>query len=437
MARQYTTPEELRRTARLLESHEFLLNEIERLANIGHWEWDISDNTLYWSDEIYRIFGINKSKFLAIYDDFLNHVHPDDKDAVENAVENSLKSNERYNIVHRIIRPDGEVRWVEENGEALFDGSGAPERMIGTVKDITKERHYSIQAERYSRILQSSFEEIYIFNANTYLFTQVSEGVLNNLGYTEEEMFKMTPYGIKTNYDLASFDKMVQPLKNGDLDIIKFEATHKRKDGSTYCCDIRLQYSGGEDPSFIALVTDISERKQYEEELKTQAFRDPGTNLYNKRFFQEQLEVSVNRAERDHAEFGLILIDLDDFSTVNNKYGHIAGDMLIKEIASRIDSVFSRRGDISARYGGDEFTILCYNMGPEMMGYKCQQLVDEISKEFNYEDTYIPHSASVGLCYYDGKEETTCKRLLECADKAMYAAKQAGKNQYKAYHEIK
>lgn len=284
----------------------------------------------------------------------------------------------------------------------------------------------------FERILEASHEEIYVFDARTFKFLQVSVGTLKNIGYSAEEIRTLTPIDIKPEFTATQFNQLVKPLIEGKKDILYFETTHERKDGSIYDVDIRLQYIGDtEVPVFLALVRDITEEKKHEEELRTLAFRDPGTNLYNKRFFLEQLEFSIGRAHRDNISFGLIVVDLDDFGRVNNEHGHLAGDELIREIALRIDHVFSRRGDITARYGGDEFTIICYNMGPEIMGYKCQQLVEEISKEFVYRGKVIPHSASVGLCIYDGNANLTVHDMIEKADAAMYEAKHAGKNQYK------
>jgi len=432
---KHTISQELRKVAEMLESHESLLEEIQRLGNIGHWDWNIKDDTLYWSEEIYRIFGLDHNKSIATYSAQAERIHPDDRLDVQQAVEASLQDDIPYHTEHRIIKPNGEVRWVEENGE-ITSKNGMPIRMIGTVKDITTQREHSIQTERYSRILQMSFEEIYIFDAKTFKFCQVSKGTSHNLGYSQMEIKKLTPWDIKPEFTKKQFIEHVQPLIDSDVELIKIETVHQRKDGSTYDVDIRLQYTGGTDPVFIALVTDISDRKQYEEELKTLAFRDSDTNLYNKRFFAEQLDVSVNKANRDKHGFGLILIDLDDFSDVNNTYGHVVGDKLIKEIAKRIEKVFPRKGDIVARFGGDEFTVLCYNMDPKMLKKKCDQLVKRIARKFSIKKEVIPHSASVGLCIFDASEETTCKDLLNKADSAMYEAKAAGKNQYKVYNEI-
>jgi len=96
------------------------LSEAQRIAHLGNWNWNIVTNELYWSDEIYRIFGRTLQEFGATYDAFLSYVHPDNRDKVENAVKRTLKGKP-YNIDHRIILANGEERIVNAQGEVVFD----------------------------------------------------------------------------------------------------------------------------------------------------------------------------------------------------------------------------------------------------------------------------------------------------------------------------
>jgi len=114
------------------------LAEAQRIARLGNWDWDIAGNRLFWSDEIYRIFGLSPREFGATYEAFLNAVHPDDRAQVNEAVARALNENRPYNIEHRIVLPTGEVRAVHERAEVTFDPDGKPVRMIGTVQDITE-----------------------------------------------------------------------------------------------------------------------------------------------------------------------------------------------------------------------------------------------------------------------------------------------------------
>ena len=116
------------------------LAEAQRIAQIGNWDWDILDNKLYWSDEIYRIFGLRPQEFGATYEAFLRSVHPENREQVEQAVDRALNEKEPYSIDHRIVLPDGSERMVHEQAEVVFDENDKAVRMMGTVQDITKRK---------------------------------------------------------------------------------------------------------------------------------------------------------------------------------------------------------------------------------------------------------------------------------------------------------
>ncbi|HYA11402.1 MAG TPA: PAS domain-containing protein [Thermodesulfovibrionales bacterium] len=128
---------ERKRIEEALRRGEARLTEAQRIAHLGNWDWNIQTNQLYWSDEIYRIFGLSPQQFGATYEAFLDFVYPNDREFVKEAVNNALFENKPYSIDHRIVLPDGTVRIVHEQAEVTFNEAGNPIRMIGTVLDIT------------------------------------------------------------------------------------------------------------------------------------------------------------------------------------------------------------------------------------------------------------------------------------------------------------
>jgi PAS domain S-box-containing protein len=116
------------------------LNEAQRIAHVGSWELDIVNNILIWSDEIYQIFEIDPKKFGASYEAFLEAIHPDDRNAVNNAYTNSLNTKTPYVIDHRLLFSDGRIKWVHEQCESFYDPVGKPVRSIGIVQDITERK---------------------------------------------------------------------------------------------------------------------------------------------------------------------------------------------------------------------------------------------------------------------------------------------------------
>ncbi|MCC6502082.1 MAG: PAS domain-containing protein [Deltaproteobacteria bacterium] len=131
---------ERKRTEESLKKSDERLREAQAMAHIGNWDWDIKGNTLYWSDEIYRIFGLKPQEFGATYEAFFSLVHPDDRESVGAAVSDSLNNRRAYEINHRIVRPDGTERTVHEMAAVTCDASGKAVRMAGTVQDVTEQR---------------------------------------------------------------------------------------------------------------------------------------------------------------------------------------------------------------------------------------------------------------------------------------------------------
>lgn len=125
-----------------LRESEHSLSEAQRIAHIGNWDWNIVTNELHWSDEIYRMFGLSPQQFGATYPAFLNIVHPDDRTALANAVNEAVNNHKPYNIEHRIIHPDGTIKIVNEQGEVSYDKNSQAIRMIGTVQDTTEKKLY-------------------------------------------------------------------------------------------------------------------------------------------------------------------------------------------------------------------------------------------------------------------------------------------------------
>jgi PAS domain S-box-containing protein len=131
--------EKLRRTA---ESSQQSLAKAQAIAHLGSWEWDIENNILKWSDEIYRIFGTKPQTFIATYEHFISFIHPDDQAHVKEAVDASLADPDcQYSMDHRVIRPDKTERVVHERADVIWNEFGQPIRMIGTVQDITDRKH--------------------------------------------------------------------------------------------------------------------------------------------------------------------------------------------------------------------------------------------------------------------------------------------------------
>ncbi len=142
-----------------LRSSVINLNRAQRIANLGDWDWNVATGELQWSDQIYRIFGLEPQQFGATYEAFLQSVHPDDRDMVEAAVDRAVNESAPYAIDHRIVLPDGRERIVHEQGEVIFDTSGKALRMTGTVQDITEQKRAEREVIELNEELERRVEE--------------------------------------------------------------------------------------------------------------------------------------------------------------------------------------------------------------------------------------------------------------------------------------
>lgn len=157
------------RAARALKRSESNLVEAQRVAQLGSWELDLVDNRLWWSDQVYRIFGIDRERFGASYEAFLNATHPDDREWVNQAFRDSLDRGEPYDIVHRLLLPDGRIRYVNERCKTDYDETGRPVRSLGTVQDITE--RYEIEEAlreneaRYRQLVENMSDGVAVYEA--------------------------------------------------------------------------------------------------------------------------------------------------------------------------------------------------------------------------------------------------------------------------------
>lgn len=146
---------ERKRAEEKLRHSEAGLKEAERIALLGSWELDLVDNVLSWSDEIFRIFELDPAKFGASYEAFLNAIHPEDRELVDQAYTDSVKNRMPYDIVHRLSMQDGRIKYVNERCETYYDDTGKPLLSIGTVQDITTRRLAELGLQKSNRALHT------------------------------------------------------------------------------------------------------------------------------------------------------------------------------------------------------------------------------------------------------------------------------------------
>ena len=296
----------LQREIDKIKATEQKLEQAQRIAQLGNWEFDIINNVVYWSDETYRIFGMDRAHDIASFEKFLGVIHPDDRERLQQTFEQSLANKTPYEIEHRLLLPDGSVKYLYGKGETEYDAHGAPLRTLGTVQDITEQKQHAAIAQRLNRMFEHSVEEIYIFDGETLKFLQVSQGALDNLGYSQQEIEALTPVDIKPDLTAQEFKQLLLPLSRGEQRLLIFETRHQRKDGSVYPVEVRLQYTL-EDvaPVYLAIVMDLSERNKAQAELEQH--RHHLEQLVQQRTAEIRQQASII----DQTHDSVITVDLD------------------------------------------------------------------------------------------------------------------------------
>ncbi len=196
----------------------------------------------------------------------------------------------------------------------------------------------------------------------------------------------------------------------------------------------RVPEGEGRPDHFVGVFADISKIKESEAQLNHLAHHDPLTGLPNRLLFNDRLEHALIRARREQSVMAIMFLDLDHFKTINDTFGHPAGDTLLQQVAQRLGECV-REDDTIARLSGDEFIIILEDVErPEGPGHVAEKLLEGLGQPVALEDTEIFISASIGISLYpnDGTDVTT---LVRNADVAMYKAKEQGRHTYRFYKE--
>jgi diguanylate cyclase (GGDEF)-like protein/PAS domain S-box-containing protein len=294
-----------------LEESERALAEAQRLAHIGSFEWDARADRVTWSEELFRIFGIDPRDFDGRYETYLDSVHPEDRPRAIETIRAALGTTRPFLFEHRIVQPDGTVRTLESRGRALVGADGVVHKLLGTAQDVT-------------------------------------------------------------------------------------------------------------------------ERRETERELEHQALHDQLTNLPNRTLFLDRLQHALTRSRRSGSSLAVYFCDVDDFKNVNDTLGHEAGDELLLALPPRLSEAL-RAGDTVARFGGDEFVVLCEDLASEAEAIAIAERIPEAFR-LPFELEGFPHhlTVSVGVVFVR-RGAANATELLRDADAAMHGAKSAGKNRFEVF----
>lgn len=326
--------------------------------------------------------------------------------------------------------PSGELRVIEVNLLPHFDDAGPQIGTFVLINDITHhsqaEREIRDSEERMRKLAEATDEGI-VFHKET-LITDVNEALQRMSGYALEEMV-----GHKT------LEFVPEAWKQTVIDYIQagredpYEAAIIHKDGREIPVEMvgkTMPFKG--ETYRLAVVRDITARKETQKRIEFMAHHDTLTQLPNREYMKERLEKILALARRRKGSTAILFIDLDNFKTVNDSLGHHAGDQLLCEIAKRISSTV-RDADIVSRLGGDEFLVVLSDIASRGdAAIVAAKLLEIVNTSVLIEGHKLSVSPSIGISVFPGDGDTA-DELIRHADAAMYHAKDSGRSNYQFF----
>ncbi|WP_235822075.1 sensor domain-containing protein [Gottfriedia luciferensis] len=400
------------------------LDHIFDTLDVAIWSHDLKTNTLLITPGIENLYGYSLEKFYQDSTLWKKVIHPEDLKVLEER-ERILSLGKTVTSIYRIIRSDGEVRWIQDRGIPTVDERGSLIDFCSVLFDITNRKE---SEDRYRTLVEMSPDIIAVYSRG-------------RIDYINEAGCKL--FGASNQKDLIGKppSKLIHPnilreIKDNELDLddsksmMRFEFQANRLNGESIEVEMTTMpifYEGRAATQIVG--RDISDRKRAEHTIQHMAYYDVLTGLPNRNKFRKHLnEVLSQSTNQKHA---ILFLDLDRFKIINDTKGHTVGDQLLQSVAKRIESAINNKGMVS-RQGGDEFIILLENKDTEKVIEVAKSILREFATPFDVDHLEFFVTPSIGISMYpaDGEDEET---LIKNADTAMYLAKERGKNNYQFY----
>lgn len=397
--------------------------------------------TLIETDEsIYHFLGHTRESFQkAFHGRMMDAIYPEDRELIRREIREQLSTGNVFMYENRLVGKNGELYWVWVSAEARSD----PERgswFHCTFHDITEEKQnqeqLAVSEQRYEIVLSQMQDIIFELDCQTFEI-YYSPNFEKKFGYSiPPEGFPDSMFATDIIYedDKALLRKKFQDILQGAKSM-QHEYRIKKSDGSylwveVHATAIREPYGGLR--KILGIITDINSRKQEIIEVRRTAVLDPLTGLLNRRECIKRIEEYIQQSE---AMAAFMLIDVDNFKTINDTMGHAYGDCVLTELAAGMRALF-RQSDIVARLGGDEFVVFMSNIQERENAITKLNGILNLFKQYKHSIETNGISCSIGCSIYP-EHGTTFSSLFQKADAAMYHAKKRGKSQYYIYEEGK
>lgn len=395
----------------------------------GMWDWNIPENRVYRTNMDSSVPHWNSSNIAH------ESMHSEDRERFKFELNEHLQGRSPFfEAEYRVERSPGNWVWILDRGKVVEkDSLDNPIRMTGTNRNITSRKLIENELVLSSQVLNSMNEAVVVADLN-YRIRSVNPAFCAITGYTERQItdrhFIHLAFGRQQRELFNTIEQQLLRHKHwaGELWI-----RNKQRQAILVWLEINQVIDiKGETSHFVAVFTDITERKKAEEDLRFLASFDTLTGLPNRTLFQDRLNHAITQAHRANNIVALLFLDLDRFKHINDSMGHHVGDLLLKAVARRLQNAV-RDGDTVARLGGDEFTIILEGVAKT----KAATLISEkvlraFQTPFLLDDKTLTISTSIGISLYPNDADNA-DSLIKFADTAMYHAKSSGRNNFQFY----
>ena len=432
-----------------LQDYKSRLSEVQIIAQLGSWTTELPSKRHYWDDELFRILGEKPQSFKPTYKKLLHRFTPVSRMKMSKLTSSLFKGDIKgYKSVAEIIRKDGTLLIVEIQSKFICDEKGEVVSIVGTVLDITKRYQLEQQLRDESTLLKTIINTVpvRIFwkdNESRYLGG-------NTLFAKDANLLDASQIVGKDDYDMPwkneadLYRKMDKEVLEKGISKVNVEEPFTDKDGIEKWIStskVPLIDEDGKTFGILGTYLDITNRKENEKNLKLQrdalehhAYHDVLTGLPNRLLFLDRLNQYIHQAHRNKSKIAVLFIDMDRFKEINDSLGHTFGDKAIQEVANRIKSKI-RNEDTLARFGGDEFILICNDIDDPISTLSIvEKVMHSMDEPIMIEGHSIYVTLSIGISLYPNDAQTA-NDLLKNADAAMYKAKNDGRNTYSFYTE--
>ena len=390
-----------------------------------------ADWVIQWaSPAVERMLGVSTDD--VVRNPSADWVHPDDREVMaEHRAAVLADPSVPHTYVVRLRNRDGEWRWVEATTTNLLDDPDV-RGIVSNGRDITDRVRAQHDRDRLTQILEASTDLVLISDFVGHVLYVNEAGVdFFEIDRNDLDGFRLgdrAPSWARHRYRLEAVPALREDgIWSGELAY--------RKDGSevpvSALCVVHRDEE--DEPAFVSLVLrDISERKAFEQQLEHAATHDPLTDLPNRTLLLDRLDVALRRAQRTRSVVAVLFLDIDHFKVVNDSRGHGTGDELLVALAARLEEAL-RPGDTVARFGGDEFVVLCEDLIGAADAVRISDRIDAALRDpFPIEGSEAFVTVSIGIALAE-RDDLDPEALIRDADAAMYQAKERGRNRFEVF----